>query len=80
MSATTAPKAEQPSQNISETTECIHGDYVDGEKKQFNGFWRSVQGFVWDDPNKPAYEKKFLLKLDIFLLSYTCLGYFCKNL
>ncbi|KAK7729817.1 hypothetical protein SLS53_009185 [Cytospora paraplurivora] len=80
MSVTTAPKTERPSQNISETSEGIHSDYVDGEEKRYNGFWRSVQGFVWDDPNKPAYEKKFLLKLDIFLLSYTCLGYFCKNL
>ncbi|KAH8659772.1 major facilitator superfamily transporter [Xylariales sp. PMI_506] len=43
-------------------------------------FWRTVQRFVWDDPDKSAEEKKFLLKLDFFLLSYTCLGYFCKNL
>jgi ACS family pantothenate transporter-like MFS transporter len=41
---------------------------------------RRFQPYVWDDPNKSAKEKKFLLKLDIFLLSYTCLGYFCKNL
>jgi ACS family pantothenate transporter-like MFS transporter len=42
--------------------------------------WRSFQPYIWDDPNKPAAEKKFLLKLDFFLLTYTCLGYFCKNL
>lgn len=42
--------------------------------------WRSVQCYIWDNPDKPAEEKRFLLKLDIFLLSYTCLGYFCKNL
>lgn len=42
--------------------------------------WHTVQRYIWDDPDKPKHEKKFLLKLDIFLLSYTCLGYFCKNL
>jgi MFS transporter, ACS family, pantothenate transporter len=42
--------------------------------------WRSIQRYIWDDPDKPATEKKFLLKLDFFLLTYTCLGYFCKNL
>jgi MFS transporter, ACS family, pantothenate transporter len=42
--------------------------------------WRNIQRYIWDDPDKPAVEKKFLLKLDFFLLSYTCLGYFCKNL
>lgn len=44
------------------------------------GFWRTVQRHIWDDPDKPEHEKKFLLKLDAYLLSYTCLGYFCKNL
>jgi ACS family pantothenate transporter-like MFS transporter len=42
--------------------------------------WRSVQRYIWDDPDKSAAEKKFLFKLDFFLLTYTCLGYFCKNL
>jgi ACS family pantothenate transporter-like MFS transporter len=42
--------------------------------------WRNVQRYIWDDPDKPADEKRFLRKLDFFLLSYTCLGYFCKNL
>ncbi|KAF2131807.1 putative pantothenate transporter [Dothidotthia symphoricarpi CBS 119687] len=41
---------------------------------------RTVQRYVWDDPDKPAEEKWFLLKLDIFLLSSSCLGYFSKNL
>jgi ACS family pantothenate transporter-like MFS transporter len=42
--------------------------------------WRNVQRYIWDDPDKPVEEKRFLRKLDFFLLSYTCLGYFCKNL
>lgn len=41
---------------------------------------RNVQRYIWDDPDKPAEEKKFLLKLDLFLLTYACLGYFCKGL
>ncbi|EPE28443.1 MFS general substrate transporter [Glarea lozoyensis ATCC 20868] len=41
---------------------------------------RTIQRYIWDDPDKSPEEKKFLLKLDFFLLSYGCLGYFCKNL
>ncbi|KAK8073484.1 MFS general substrate transporter [Apiospora phragmitis] len=41
---------------------------------------KTVRRHIWDDPDKPEHEKKFLLKLDAYLLSYTCLGYFCKNL
>ena len=41
---------------------------------------RTIQRYVWDDPDKPKREKLFLFKLDLFLLSATCLGYFCKNL
>lgn len=52
----------------------------DNTTKRKRGFWHTVQRYAWDDPDKPAYEKKFLLKLDFFLLTYTCLGYFCKNL
>jgi ACS family pantothenate transporter-like MFS transporter len=54
------------------------------EKSEWKGTthrtWRNIQRYIWDDLDKPAIEKKFLLKLDFFLLSYTCLGYFCKNL
>ncbi|OAL50436.1 MFS general substrate transporter [Pyrenochaeta sp. DS3sAY3a] len=41
---------------------------------------RSIQRYVWDDPDKPSEEKWFLLKLDTFLLVASCLGYFSKNL
>lgn len=81
MSESTGPKAEKPSQNVSESTGYIQADFVDENGKgRKRSFWRTLQGYVWDDPDKPAYEKKFLFKLDVFLLSYTCLGYFCKNL
>lgn len=51
-----------------------------GFKAKTHRKWRIIQRYIWDDPDKPEVEKKFLLKLDFFLLSYTCLGYFCKNL
>lgn len=41
---------------------------------------RSVQRYLWDDPSKPKEEKWFLFKLDCFLLTSACLGYFSKNL
>lgn len=43
-------------------------------------FLRSVQRHLWDDPDKSKEEKWFLFKLDVFLLSSACLGYFSKNL
>ncbi|OKL61142.1 hypothetical protein UA08_03296 [Talaromyces atroroseus] len=43
-------------------------------------YLRSIQRYVWDDPDKPAKEKWFLFKLDIFFLTISCLGYFSKNL
>ncbi|KIW76734.1 hypothetical protein Z517_09178 [Fonsecaea pedrosoi CBS 271.37] len=42
--------------------------------------WRSVLRYVWDDPGKSKEEKWFLLKLDLCLLSISCLGYFSKSL
>jgi ACS family pantothenate transporter-like MFS transporter len=41
---------------------------------------RTFQRYAWDDPDKPREEKWFLFKLDIFLLTSACLGYFSKNL
>lgn len=54
----------------------------DAEKKSGNarGVLKRIQRYVWDDPDKPEEEKRFLLKLDLFLLSYACFAYFCKNL
>ncbi|EFX05028.1 major facilitator superfamily transporter [Grosmannia clavigera kw1407] len=49
-----------------------------GQRKRST--WHKVQAIIWDNPDKPAAEKKFLRKLDFYLLTYTCLGYFCKNL
>jgi hypothetical protein len=65
---------------ISESTESPKSWDKPGFKAKAHRTWRSIQPYIWDDPDKPAIEKKFLLKLDFFLLSYTCLAYFCKNL
>lgn len=51
-----------------------------GKKGDIRRTWRSIQRYIWDDPDKSDREKRFLFKLDVFLLSYSCLGYFCKNL
>lgn len=80
MSNPTEAKAEPTLQDFSEKTEDAQNDSLNEAQQQRGSFWRTFQRFIWDDPDKPAYEKKFLLKLDFFLLTYTCLGYFCKNL
>lgn len=80
MSNLTEAKDEPTLQNLSEKKAETENDSLDEAQQQRGSFWRTFQRFIWDDPDKPAYEKKFLLKLDFFLLTYTCLGYFCKNL
>jgi ACS family pantothenate transporter-like MFS transporter len=47
---------------------------------RLHGIQRSIRRYVWDDPDKPKEEKWFLFKLDLFLLTSSCLGYFSKNL
>ncbi|CAI6331927.1 unnamed protein product [Periconia digitata] len=42
--------------------------------------FRSIQRYAWDDPDIPKERKWFLFKLDLFLLTSACLGYFSKNL
>jgi len=59
------------------------GSISEGQQKTYGTLSRvrrAVQRYIWDDPDKPRREKLFLFKLDLFLLSATCLGYFCKNL
>jgi ACS family pantothenate transporter-like MFS transporter len=47
---------------------------------RLHGIQRSIRRYVWDDPDKPEEEQWFLFKLDLFLLTSSCLGYFSKNL
>lgn len=75
----------EPKSHITPTQSENQSDYHEsandaGELKTSQRYWRNFQGYVWDDPDKPKEEKRFLLKLDFFLLTYACLGYFCKNL
>lgn len=72
-------KDEKSSQSISQDTASVQVD-GNGKREKKESFWRTFRRYIWDDPDKPADEKKFLLKLDFFLLSYTCLGYFCKGI
>lgn len=39
-----------------------------------------VKKFFWDGVDKHPKEQRYLLKLDFFLLTSSCLGYFIKNL
>ncbi len=39
-----------------------------------------IQKFLWDSVDKSPEERRFLFKLDFFLLSSAMLGYFIKNL
>lgn len=38
-------------------------------KNKDESVWRTIQRYIWDDPDKPAKERKFLRKLDFFLLA-----------
>jgi len=65
---------------LSEPIESSNSWEKPGLKAKAHRIWRNIQRYIWDDPDKSAVEKRFLLKLDFFLLTYTCLAYFCKNL
>ncbi|KAL6242361.1 hypothetical protein RBB50_010909 [Rhinocladiella similis] len=58
----------------------LHGGNHDTPKSKPRRLLQTIQRYVWDDPDRPKHEKWFIFKLDIFLLSISCLGYFSKNL
>ncbi len=37
---------------------------------------RRWQGYIWDSLDKSPEERRFLLKIDIFLCGFACLGWF----
>ncbi|OAP54783.1 hypothetical protein AYL99_11231 [Fonsecaea erecta] len=43
-------------------------------------WWRRVLGLVWDSVEGDARNRRYVQKLDSFLFSYICLGYFIKYL
>ncbi|CAK7916226.1 probable transporter Seo1p [[Candida] anglica] len=50
------------------------------EEEKRKSKWFKFKVLLWDSHDKHTLEKKFLFKLDFFLLSSSMLGYFIKNL
>ncbi|RAO70940.1 uncharacterized protein BHQ10_006952 [Talaromyces amestolkiae] len=66
---------------VTETNVFLDNNQPLSEDTPKNGsFFSSIRRYIWDDPKKSPKEKWFLLKLDVFLLTISCLGYFSKNL
>ncbi|KAJ4320923.1 hypothetical protein N0V84_005627 [Fusarium piperis] len=42
--------------------------------------WRRLVGFFWDSVDGDPRDRRYIQKLDTFLFSYICLGYFIKYL
>jgi MFS family permease len=61
-------------------TPVLDAEHLKAPRTRTRRVLRSIQRYVWDDPDRPKDEKWFLFKLDVFLLSISCLGYFSKNL
>lgn len=70
-SDSSSEEAQQATQSAATTRPSISG---------FRGHLRNARRYFWDDPDKPEDEKWLLFKLDVFLLTCSCLGYFSKNL
>lgn len=52
----------------------------DSEIKRRSSWWYKIGFFLYDSLDKHEHERSFLFKLDFFLLSSACLGYFIKTL
>jgi MFS family permease len=50
------------------------------ELERRSHWWYKTKLFLWDSVDKHPKERKFLFKLDWFLLSSACAGYFIKTL
>ncbi|KAI1484775.1 major facilitator superfamily domain-containing protein [Biscogniauxia mediterranea] len=49
-------------------------------RKSHQARWRRVVGYLWDSVDGDPRQRKYILKLDTYLFSYICLGYFIKYL
>jgi len=58
----------------------LNVDLTDEEIKRRNKWQYKLRLFLWDSVDKHPVERKFLFKLDFFLLSSSMLGYFIKTL
>lgn len=63
----------QPPTNSSSVSEDV-SDIVQSKPKRT---WRS---YIWDSLDKSSEERRFLFKLDAFILTFASLGYLIKNL
>ncbi|KAI1870651.1 uncharacterized protein JN550_005194 [Neoarthrinium moseri] len=62
---------------------CGENDGLDVSRLQSGGSqsrWRRWAGFFWDTLDGDARERRYMQKLDTYLFSYICLGYFIKFL
>lgn len=59
----------------------LHTDFHTSEEEERRSkWWYQIALFFWDGTDKHPLERKFLIKLDWFLLSSSCAGYFLKFL
>jgi MFS family permease len=65
---------------VSETNALPETQPLPEDASQKVSVFKSIRRYIWDSTNKSSKEKWFLFKLDIFLLTISCLGYFSKNL
>jgi ACS family pantothenate transporter-like MFS transporter len=76
-----SPKKDTASVNaVSEGSQLTSTGDSEEQYTSTQRFLRSVQRYIWDDPDKPKHERRFLRKLDFYLLTYASMGYFAKNL
>ncbi|CAK9437645.1 uncharacterized protein LODBEIA_P20230 [Lodderomyces beijingensis] len=94
--STPSSKNDEPSPSIGKQSAEIHVQEVGGEKpyidisstrltpeeleRRNNSQWFKIKRALWDGTGKHPKEQKYLIKLDFFLLTSSCLGYFIKNL
>ncbi|ETS86245.1 hypothetical protein PFICI_00073 [Pestalotiopsis fici W106-1] len=61
-----------------------HGEHTvittDNQKSPSSPSWRRWAGFFWDTLDGDPRERRYMHKLDSYLFSYICLGYFIKYL
>lgn len=94
VSTNSSASSDQPLQptkdnEISVTQKQIPSQYIDISSQTLtpeeieqrdNSLSFKIKRFFWDGTGKHPKEQKYLFKLDFFLLTSSCLGYFIKNL
>ncbi|EXJ77142.1 hypothetical protein A1O3_10300 [Capronia epimyces CBS 606.96] len=55
-------------------------ELTSAESKKSTSWWRRAVGLVWDSVEGDERNRRYVQKLDTFLFSYICLGYFIKVL